>query len=64
MVKDTLPMFYHSLPRKHVARIRLTSFVTLVNAFVRALHIVKCCVSEHDMSCILEINGNDRIEKA
>ena len=56
-------MFCHSLPRKHVAKIKLISLVTLENAFVRVLHIVKFCVSEHDMPCTLEINDNVRIEK-
>ena len=46
-----------------MAKIRLISLVTLENAFGRVLHIVKFCVSEHDMPCTLEINDNVRIEK-
>ena len=59
LTKVFLPMFYHSLPRKHVTRIGLFSLDTLTNVFASVFFIVQFRVCDHNMPCALEINCNN-----
>ena len=60
----SLPMFHHSLQRKSVTKIDLTSLYTLVNFFVRILFIAIFRACEHDVPFALEIYSNGRIKQA